>query len=38
VADSVSKSCLSLPVHQNLSKSDLNKIVETVNKVAKAGA
>jgi dTDP-4-amino-4,6-dideoxygalactose transaminase len=38
VADSISKSCLSLPIHQNLSKSELHKIVETVNKVAKAGA
>jgi perosamine synthetase len=38
VADSISKSCLSLPIHQNLSKSELHKIVDAVNRVAKAGA
>jgi dTDP-4-amino-4,6-dideoxygalactose transaminase len=38
VAYSVAKSCLSIPVHQKLSKSNLHKIAEVVNKVAKAGA
>lgn len=36
--ESVAKQCLSLPVHPSLSKSDLEKIVESVNSVAKAGA
>lgn len=38
VADKVSKTCLSIPVHQKLSRSDLEKIVTTVNKLAGAGA
>jgi dTDP-4-amino-4,6-dideoxygalactose transaminase len=38
VADAVSKSCLSIPVHQKLTKSSLHKIVEAVNKVARAGS
>ncbi|OFU51727.1 aminotransferase DegT [Corynebacterium sp. HMSC11D10] len=32
------KQCLSLPVHPSLSEADLNRIVEAVNLVAKAGA
>ena len=32
------KQCLSLPVHPSLSEADLNRIVEAVNIVAKAGA
>lgn len=32
------KQCLSLPVHPSLSEADLNRIVEAVNSVAKAGA
>jgi len=38
VADAVSKSCLSIPVHQKLTKSSLQRIVEAVNKVARAGS
>jgi dTDP-4-amino-4,6-dideoxygalactose transaminase len=38
IAISVSKSCLSLPIHQDLSKANLHKIAEMVNKVASAGA
>lgn len=38
VTNSVSKSCLSLPVHQNLTKADLNRIVTAVNLLAKAGS
>ncbi len=38
VTDRITKSCLSIPVHQKLSGSDLSKIVSAVNKVAKAGA
>lgn len=38
VADAVSKTCLSIPVHQKLTKSNLQKIAEVVNKVARAGA
>jgi dTDP-4-amino-4,6-dideoxygalactose transaminase len=38
VADAVAKTCLSIPVHQNLTKSNLQKIAEVVNKVARAGA
>lgn len=36
--EQVSQQCLSLPVHPSLSKSDLEKIVEVVNAVAKAGS
>lgn len=38
VTERVTKSCLSIPVHQKLSKSDLVRIVDSVNQVAKAGA
>jgi dTDP-4-amino-4,6-dideoxygalactose transaminase len=38
VASEVAKSCLSIPIHQNLSKSDLDRIVEAVNKVARMSA
>ena len=34
----VAKQCLSLPVHPSLSHSDLEKVVESVNTVARAGA
>ena len=38
VTEQITKSCLSIPVHQKLSKSDLAKIVRAVNKLAKAGS
>jgi len=38
VAATVSGSCLSIPVHQGLSTSNLHRIVESVNKLARAGA
>ena len=38
VTSSVTKSCLSIPVHQNLRRSDISKIVESVNKLARAGS
>jgi dTDP-4-amino-4,6-dideoxygalactose transaminase len=38
IAEAVSNTCLSIPVHQKLSKSHLHHIVEAVNKVARAGA
>jgi dTDP-4-amino-4,6-dideoxygalactose transaminase len=38
VTERITQSCLSIPVHQKLSKSDLVKIVDSVNQVAKAGA
>jgi dTDP-4-amino-4,6-dideoxygalactose transaminase len=38
VANAVAKTCLSIPVHQNLKTSNLQKIAEVVNKVARAGA
>ena len=38
VAEKIAKSCLSLPVHQKLSKSDLFRIVSAVNRVARSGA
>jgi dTDP-4-amino-4,6-dideoxygalactose transaminase len=38
VAFEVSRSCLSIPVHQNLDKNQLDRIVEAVNQVARAGA
>lgn len=38
VTEQITKSCLSIPVHQKLSRSDLSKIVSAVNKLAKAGA
>lgn len=38
VTEKIKDVCLSLPVHPSLSKSDLNRIVETVNSVAKAGS
>jgi dTDP-4-amino-4,6-dideoxygalactose transaminase len=38
VTERITKSCLSIPVHQKLSRSDLSKIVSAVNKLAKAGA
>jgi dTDP-4-amino-4,6-dideoxygalactose transaminase len=33
-----SKTCLSIPVHQNLRKADLHHIVQSVNLLAKSGA
>jgi perosamine synthetase len=38
VTERTTKSCLSIPVHHKLSRSDLSKIVTAVNKVARAGA
>lgn len=38
VTERIKDVCLSLPVHPSLSKSDLNRIVETVDSVAKAGS
>jgi perosamine synthetase len=38
VARSVSESCLSIPVHQNLTSASLHKIVEAVNRVSEAGS
>lgn len=38
ITEQVAKQCLSLPVHPSLSKSDLEKIVEVINSVAKAGS
>ncbi len=38
VTESVSKQCLSLPVHPSLSHNDLETIVSTVNDVARAGS
>jgi dTDP-4-amino-4,6-dideoxygalactose transaminase len=38
VTERITQSCLSIPVHQKLSKSDLARIVDSVNQVAKAGA
>lgn len=38
VSEKVSKSCLSIPVHQNLSRSDLKRIVSAVNRLAGAGS
>lgn len=38
VTEQITKSCLSIPVHQKLSGSDLSKIVNAVNKLAKAGS
>ena len=38
VTSSVTKTCLSIPVHQNLRKRDLIKIVQSVNKLARAGS
>ena len=37
VSEAVAANCLSIPVHQSLSRSDLSKVVESVNKVASAG-
>jgi len=37
VSEAVAANCLSIPVHQSLSKSDLSKVVAAVNKVASAG-
>ncbi|WP_288292529.1 DegT/DnrJ/EryC1/StrS family aminotransferase, partial [uncultured Varibaculum sp.] len=36
--EKAAKECLSLPVHPSLSQDDLERIVEAVNKLAKAGA
>lgn len=36
--EKAAKECLSLPVHPSLSSEDLERIVEAVNKLAKAGA
>ena len=36
--EKAAKECLSLPVHPSLSQGDLERIVEAVNKLAKAGA
>lgn len=38
VTEQVAKECLSLPVHPALSQADLEKIVESVNAIASAGA
>ena len=38
VTERITKSCLSIPVHQRLSKSHLSTIVAAVNKLAKAGS
>ncbi len=38
VTERITKTCLSIPVHQKLSKSDLAKIVHAINKLSKAGA
>ena len=38
VTERIKDICLSLPVHPSLSKSDLSRIVENVNSVAKAGS
>jgi dTDP-4-amino-4,6-dideoxygalactose transaminase len=38
VAESVTRSCLSIPVHQKLTRSDISRIVAAVNRVAKSGA
>jgi dTDP-4-amino-4,6-dideoxygalactose transaminase len=38
ITEQIKDVCLSLPVHPSLTKSDLNRIVETVNSVAKAGS
>ena len=38
VTEQIKDVCLSLPVHPSLSKSDLRRIAETVNSVAKAGS
>jgi dTDP-4-amino-4,6-dideoxygalactose transaminase len=38
VAESVSKTCLSIPVHQNLKSADLHRIVFAINKLAEAGS
>ena len=38
ITNRVSQECLSLPVHPSLSQRDLEKIVQSVNKVAKAGS
>ena len=38
VTERITKSCLSIPVHQKLSKSDLSKIVRAVNRISQAGA
>ena len=38
VTEKIKDVCLSLPVHPSLSKSDLSRIVENVNSVAKAGS
>lgn len=38
IAKRLSKEALSLPVHQNLSRSDLERIVDVVNRTMKAGS
>lgn len=38
VTKTVSQSCLSIPVHQNLTNSDLHRIASAVNKLARAGS
>jgi perosamine synthetase len=38
VTERITKSCLSIPVHQRLSKSDLSRIVSAVNKISRAGS
>jgi len=38
VAESITRTCLSIPVHQRLSKSELSKIVTAVNKISQAGS
>lgn len=38
VTQQVAEQCLSLPVHPSLDQEDLERIVETVNKLAQAGA
>ena len=38
ITEQVAKECLSIPVHPNLGKRDLEKIVNVINKVASAGS
>ena len=37
VSNSISKECLSIPVHPSLSKKNLEKIVTVINKISRAG-
>ena len=38
VTESVSRRCLSIPVHPKLRRSDLDRVIETINKIARAGS